>query len=46
MVAGKRKTASVALFLAMKDMAVNDVLATHRLVAWAKGCWENEEVFK
>ena len=41
--AGEKMTASSALFLELKDMEVESVLATNSVLVWAKNCWNQNE---
>ena len=39
---GRKTTASLPLFLGMKDTAVEHVLATESEVSWANSCWNKQ----
>ena len=43
--AGRQRTTSLAVYLEMIDTEVGHVMATNRVLAWAKRCWnkKNEE---
>ena len=40
--AGRQRTTSLAVYLEMIDTEVGHVMATNRVLAWAKRCWNNK----